>query len=59
VAEESRALGIAWNLDPIADVQINPENPIINTRCFGEETKVHKTMIRDGMCQFSVGIWSK
>jgi len=37
VAEESRALGIAWNFYPIADVQINPENPIINTRSFGED----------------------
>src|SRR5580704_14739579 len=37
VAEESRALGIDWNFYPIADVQINPENPIINTRSFGED----------------------
>ena len=37
VAEESRALGIAWNFFPIADVQINPKNPIINTRSFGED----------------------
>ncbi len=37
VAEESRALGIAWNFYPIADVQINPENPIINTRSYGED----------------------
>ncbi len=37
VAEESRALGIDWNFYPVADVQINPENPIINTRSFGED----------------------
>src|ERR1700759_2275420 len=37
VAEESRALGIDWNFYPIADVQINPENPIINTRSYGED----------------------
>ncbi len=37
VAEESRALGIDWNFFPIADVQINPENPIINTRSYGED----------------------
>lgn len=37
VAEESRALGIGWNFFPIADVQINPANPIINTRSFGED----------------------
>jgi beta-N-acetylhexosaminidase len=37
VAEESRSLGIAWNFFPIADVQINPKNPVINTRSFGED----------------------
>ena len=37
VAEESRAMGISWNFHPVADVQINPENPIINTRSFGED----------------------
>ena len=37
VAEESRALGIAWNFYPIADVQTNAKNPVINTRSFGED----------------------
>lgn len=37
VAEESRALGIDWNFYPVADVQINPQNPIINTRSYGED----------------------
>ncbi|HKE31887.1 MAG TPA: glycoside hydrolase family 3 N-terminal domain-containing protein, partial [Candidatus Angelobacter sp.] len=36
-AEESRAIGIHWNLFPVADVNSNPENPIINTRSFGED----------------------
>lgn len=36
-AEESRALGIHWNLFPVADVNSNPGNPIINTRSFGED----------------------
>jgi beta-N-acetylhexosaminidase len=36
-AEESRAIGIHWNLFPDADVNSNPENPIINTRSFGED----------------------
>ena len=34
-AQESRALGVHWNLFPIADVNSNPENPIIGTRAFG------------------------
>ena len=36
-AQESRALGVHWNLFPIADVNGNPANPIIGTRAFGEE----------------------
>jgi beta-N-acetylhexosaminidase len=45
VAEESRALGIEWNFYPIADVQINPENPIINTRSFGEDPAEVSSMV--------------
>ena len=37
VAAESRAVGIHWTFFPIADVNINPSNPIINTRSFGED----------------------
>ena len=36
-AEEARALGIHWNFYPVADVNSNPLNPIINTRSFGED----------------------
>ena len=35
-AEESRAVGIHFNLAPVVDVNNNPKNPIINTRSFGE-----------------------
>ncbi len=34
--EESRALGIHVNFAPVADVNDNPRNPVINTRSFGE-----------------------
>src|SRR5215469_13026988 len=37
VAEESRAIGVEWNFFPVADVNSNPQNPIINTRAFGED----------------------
>lgn len=37
VAEESRAVGIHWDFFPIADVNSNPNNPIINTRSYGED----------------------
>jgi beta-N-acetylhexosaminidase len=35
-AEEARAIGVHWNFFPVADVNSNPDNPIINTRSFGE-----------------------
>jgi beta-N-acetylhexosaminidase len=37
VAEESRAIGVEWNFFPVADVNSNPQNPIINTRAFSED----------------------
>jgi beta-N-acetylhexosaminidase len=36
-ASEARAVGIHWNFFPVADVNSNPDNPIINTRSFGED----------------------
>ncbi|MBI4471262.1 MAG: glycoside hydrolase family 3 protein [Acidobacteria bacterium] len=39
VAEEGRALGVHINFHPVADVNNNPLNPIINTRSFGEDVQ--------------------
>jgi len=36
-AREARAVGIHWTNSPVADVNTNPNNPIINTRSFGED----------------------
>jgi len=36
-ALEARAVGIHWIYAPVADVNNNPGNPIINTRSFGED----------------------
>ena len=44
-AEEARAIGIQWNWFPVADVNSNPANPIINTRSFGEDPATVSTMI--------------
>ncbi len=38
-ALESRAAGVQWVFAPVADVNSNPDNPIINTRSFGEDPK--------------------
>ncbi|HJN46271.1 MAG TPA: glycoside hydrolase family 3 N-terminal domain-containing protein [Vicinamibacterales bacterium] len=39
-AVEARALGIHVNFAPVADVNNNPRNPVINTRSFGEDPVV-------------------
>jgi beta-N-acetylhexosaminidase len=36
-AREARALGVNWIFAPDADVNNNPDNPIINTRSYGED----------------------
>src|SRR5579863_5246888 len=36
-AQEARAIGVPWIFAPDADVNSNPDNPIINTRSFGED----------------------
>src|SRR6202166_512502 len=36
-AQEARAIGVHWNFFPVADVNSNPANPIINTRSFGSD----------------------
>lgn len=37
IAEEARAIGVHQNFAPVADVNNNPSNPVINTRSFGED----------------------
>ncbi len=39
IAREMRAICLVWNFAPVADVNSNPNNPIINTRAFGEDPK--------------------
>src|SRR5947209_5887125 len=38
-ARQARALGVQWIYAPDADVNNNPENPIINIRSFGEDPR--------------------
>jgi len=44
-AQEARAVGIQWNWFPVADVNSNPANPIINTRSFGEDPALVGQMV--------------
>ena len=45
IATESRAIGVEWNFFPVADVNSNPVNPIINTRSFGEDPQQVSEML--------------
>ncbi len=45
-AREARALGIHWILAPDADVNNNPDNPIINLRSFGEDPQAVAAHVR-------------
>ena len=37
---EARALGIHWAFAPVADVNNNPDNPVINIRSYGEDPEL-------------------
>lgn len=37
VARQCREIGVHVNFAPVADININPKNPVINTRSFGED----------------------
>ena len=37
IGEEARAVGIHVNFAPVVDVNVNPNNPVIGTRSFGED----------------------
>jgi len=39
-AREGRALGVHWAFAPVADVNSNPANPIINVRSYGEDPEL-------------------
>ena len=45
-AKEARAIGVQWVYYPVADVNNNPDNPIINIRSFGEDPKLVAANVR-------------
>lgn len=53
-AREARALGVTWIFAPDADVNNNPDNPIINTRSYGEDPR----QVADGVAAFIEGAHS-
>jgi beta-glucosidase-like glycosyl hydrolase/uncharacterized protein YbbC (DUF1343 family) len=44
-AREGRALGIHWAFAPVADVNNNPANPVINIRSYGEDPELVASMV--------------
>src|SRR6516162_2436653 len=45
-AREARALGVHWVFYPVADVNNNPDNPVINDRSFGENPEAVASMVK-------------
>jgi beta-glucosidase-like glycosyl hydrolase len=45
-AQEARAVGINWIFAPVADLDVLPENPIVQTRAFGGNANEVATCVR-------------
>lgn len=45
-AQEARAVGINWVFAPVADLDLLPDNPIVQTRAFGAEPERVATLVR-------------
>lgn len=54
-AQEARAVGINWIFAPVADLDLLPENPIVQTRAFGADPNEVATFVRQWIegCQAS------
>ena len=52
VAREARAIGVHMNYAPVADVNNNPDNPVINVRSFGE----HPDLVGDMTAAYILGM---
>lgn len=55
MGRESKLMGIHVNFAPVADVNINPTNPVINTRSFGESPKA----VAENVIAYSKGLESQ
>jgi beta-glucosidase len=45
-AQEARAVGINWVFAPVADLDVLPQNPIVQTRAFGDDPNRVATLVR-------------
>ena len=46
-AQEARAVGINWVFAPVADLDVLPANPIVQTRAFGHDPHRVATLVRN------------
>ncbi|MFC0302137.1 beta-N-acetylhexosaminidase [Virgibacillus soli] len=46
---ELKALGINWNLAPVADINNNPDNPVIGVRSYGETPELVSDFAKQAM----------
>ncbi len=52
-ARELRALGINVNFAPVADVNVNPENPIIGIRSYGQDPANVSRFVAAAVCGYA------
>jgi beta-glucosidase-like glycosyl hydrolase/CubicO group peptidase (beta-lactamase class C family) len=52
IANDFKRLGIHVNFAPVVDVNVNPKNPVINYRSFGES----KTKVAEKALQYALGM---
>ena len=45
-AQEARAVGINWVFAPVADLDVRPDNPIVQTRAFGDDPQRVASYVR-------------
>lgn len=52
VARQLKEIGVHVNFSPVADIDNNPKNPVINTRSFGSD----RDMVARKVCAYSRGL---
>ena len=45
-AQEARAVGINWVFAPVGDLDVLPDNPIVQTRAFGDDPNRVASLVR-------------
>ncbi|MEU0566270.1 beta-N-acetylhexosaminidase [Nonomuraea sp. NPDC005983] len=51
--EELRALGVNLDFAPVADVNVNPKNPVIGTRAYGDDPQAVAKMVASAVKGFA------